>query len=423
MKNLRSKKFRESYGDQMKNLMALYGRPVLSAINRVLERQKNDYLLLLQLQRKSIKKDEKYDPLKVQLSEKDEFSKIMQELAPILNQAIVNAGELASDLMFGIGYTPDSRAIQSYFAGEGGDFAIGLTRYSNEKVLQIVKQGIQSGSDMDTVARNINSFLDEQNPKRALRIARTETAKAVSYGTVAGYEQSGVVEAIEWSATGDDKQCQWCGMFDGMVIGFDEDFVRQGKPILGLQGGEFTNSYEDVRRPPLHPNCRCSLVPVLEGERENVPDWRDEHSNRRAFDVEKFMFGNQEMVNAKVNQSLVSDDEPVKANTAEKYDWHMDVIDIDSIIETGTINADLVAEIKERLENGLGVQPLMVTIDSEERFILLHNVNTLSALKELGAKKVFAISGRLKDEFIRQEPDITINPNDPFANLGSNGNL
>lgn len=84
---------------------------------------------------------------------------------------------------------------------------------------------------------------------RAMTIARTETNFAASQGALEGYKASGVVEGKIWLTADDDlvsEECQANG--DAGVIGLDEDFP----------------SGDDA--PPVHPNCRCAIAPVVESD-------------------------------------------------------------------------------------------------------------------------------------------------------------
>lgn len=76
---------------------------------------------------------------------------------------------------------------------------------------------------------------------RAINIARTETARAQTEGSVAGWKASGVVGGKQWSAAPDC--CDICQELDGEIVGLDEQF--------------------DDGDPPLHPSCRCGLDAVL----------------------------------------------------------------------------------------------------------------------------------------------------------------
>ena len=98
----------------------------------------------------------------------------------------------------------------------------------------------------------------------ALRIARTETARAVTRGSIEAWNQTGVVTAKEWDAS--DDSCPFCAEMDGRTIGTGEPYWDKGQ--------EMTVEFEGrnirlpmglvVDGPPLHPNCRCALKPVVD---------------------------------------------------------------------------------------------------------------------------------------------------------------
>jgi SPP1 gp7 family putative phage head morphogenesis protein len=85
--------------------------------------------------------------------------------------------------------------------------------------------------------------------KRAMMIARTECAFADIQGNVAVYRESGLVDRKEWVTANDDLVSEDCAANGEQgVIGFEDEF----------QSGDLW--------PPAHPNCRCTLSPVLRGE-------------------------------------------------------------------------------------------------------------------------------------------------------------
>lgn len=99
---------------------------------------------------------------------------------------------------------------------------------------------------------------------RTEMIARTEILRSSNLGAQAVYEANrDVITAWEFIATKDERTCPECGPLDGNQYPLGE----------GPQ-------------PPLHPNCRCSVLPVLAdaalsdaiaGKRETYSDW----ANRR----------------------------------------------------------------------------------------------------------------------------------------------
>lgn len=79
--------------------------------------------------------------------------------------------------------------------------------------------------------------------KRATVIARTETARADVEGNLTGYRGIGVAKK-QWLTAPDC--CDLCHEIDGVVVDIDDEFP-------GVVSG-----------PPLHPNCRCDVLPVLD---------------------------------------------------------------------------------------------------------------------------------------------------------------
>lgn len=105
-------------------------------------------------------------------------------------------------------------------------------------VAQAMEEGSSNQDLADTIAQNYG-FSDE----RSMVIARTETAYADVAGNLQAYRESGVVEGKKW-ITGAGC-CDECSELDGVIVPLDEQFDG------GVDGA------------PLHPNCRCDVLPVL----------------------------------------------------------------------------------------------------------------------------------------------------------------
>lgn len=105
-----------------------------------------------------------------------------------------------------------------------------------------VRRALQGGWSNDQVAEALaDSYAFSE--KRALVIARTETARADVEGNLTGYRELGV-EKKQWITAPDC--CDECHEIDGLVVGIDDEFP----------GG--------VSGPPLHPNCRCDVLPITD---------------------------------------------------------------------------------------------------------------------------------------------------------------
>jgi hypothetical protein len=81
------------------------------------------------------------------------------------------------------------------------------------------------------------------DPARALTIAITEQNRAMSLATVQTYKDFGL-EKVEWSGA---NPCDICAPNEGQVVTLGDEF----------ESGD--------TEPPVHPNCRCALLPVIAG--------------------------------------------------------------------------------------------------------------------------------------------------------------
>ena len=99
------------------------------------------------------------------------------------------------------------------------------------------------------------------SPSRARMIARTETSAVLNRGQVAAWEDTGVVELVEWYVSPADV-CPWCESFDGKITTLGGNFASQGETVTA--GGQTLEVFENLPSPPLHPNCRCTLLPVVD---------------------------------------------------------------------------------------------------------------------------------------------------------------
>ncbi len=109
-----------------------------------------------------------------------------------------------------------------------------------EEVLKnIVTFGIEDGQSNDTIAKNIRTKFDFFTNYEAKRIARTETIRASSRWALAAYDEL-------WVKFYELLPADWACMI--------------------CTGKASQNPYrldDASARPPLHPSCRCSTLPVI----------------------------------------------------------------------------------------------------------------------------------------------------------------
>ena len=120
-----------------------------------------------------------------------------------------------------------------------------ITEGTREMIRAQVVEAMQNGDSVQELAGRLKESHAFSNT-RARTIARTETAMADNMGNLIGWEETGLVAGKRWITAEDDKVSAICNTNGDMgVIGLHEHFAHGGMT------------------PPAHPNCRCTVVPVL----------------------------------------------------------------------------------------------------------------------------------------------------------------
>jgi SPP1 gp7 family putative phage head morphogenesis protein len=117
-----------------------------------------------------------------------------------------------------------------------------IGKESAARLGKILLDGFEAGDSIDTIRQAIMTEFDYFDKVRAARISRTEIIMSSSQGTLEGYAESGVVNKAEFYTAMDERTCDDCNSFHQEVFSL-EDAV----PMI-----------------PLHPNCRCTWLPVIE---------------------------------------------------------------------------------------------------------------------------------------------------------------
>lgn len=132
-----------------------------------------------------------------------------------------------------------------------------------KRLRKTLADGIAAGEGAADLRRRIEETFDSISRYGAERIARTESIWAWNEGAVQGYRQSTVVEKMTWISSNDDRSCDFCPTMDGKVIGVNENFFNQGDN-LNVGDSVLRFDYEPIGHPPLHPQCRCAIAPIIE---------------------------------------------------------------------------------------------------------------------------------------------------------------
>jgi hypothetical protein len=143
-------------------------------------------------------------------------------------------------------------------------------------VSESIAQSIEAGESLAGMKRRIQESFSTTTPSgdtmtnyRAMMIARTESGRATGRGEIAGWEATGVVKGRRWLVSPDP--CQFCEAanlkFGTEVTPIDQPYLKVGDTLAGTMGGVMAVDFSDVDSPTeLHPQCRCSQVPVVGGK-------------------------------------------------------------------------------------------------------------------------------------------------------------
>lgn len=163
-----------------------------------------------------------------------------REVANIVNALSVQYGEQRAAAMVGMRVD----ALGSVIPNPRAHWQIteGTRDYLRANVREAIAEGL-SVDDLAGKLRDAYGFSRE----RAEVIARTETIAASNAGALESYRASGVVGGKQWLTAEDDR--------------VSEDCAANGEAGTVAIDAAFPSG---ASAPPDHPNCRCTIVPVVD---------------------------------------------------------------------------------------------------------------------------------------------------------------
>lgn len=227
----------------------------------------------------------------------DEKAKVQQAQAvfgPVLDEALITAGNEANKLL-GINkpYVPKAMKqfdVRSQVDKQVSQFAMGMIQTDRDLMVDILAGGLQKGESIPQIRKQIEDKFSQYTRTQAERITRTEVATAANAGIRDAYQQSGVVIEKQWLTAGDP--CEFCAPMNGAVVSVEGSYFEQGSTWLGDKGGTLSLDYRNVDEPPLHPNCRCTVIAVIKDVGPLIPP--SDFSPKRVETVTYYRGSNQE---------------------------------------------------------------------------------------------------------------------------------
>jgi HK97 family phage portal protein len=145
----------------------------------------------------------------------------------------------------------------------------GLARRVQDVVQQGASEGIGTAEIADRI-RKMDGFTDDGIANRSELIARTELANAHTQGQIEAWDQSGVVKGKRWLLA--PQACPFCEaaakIFNAENLSLRDvpEGLEKGSTLTGTNGETMKLGYRSIDSPPLHPQCRCGIEPILEGD-------------------------------------------------------------------------------------------------------------------------------------------------------------
>jgi len=164
---------------------------------------------------------------------------------------------------FRLDFSTTSPELQSFVDSFSLKLAGAVNKTTTDSIRSELAAGIMSGESMDKLRNRVEQVFSAASRQRAQVIARTETTRAMNYSAKEAYRQSGVVMGKQWYTAMDELTCWECSEINEVIVDIEADFAKEGDVMRGPDGQTATVGYSDIEAPPLHPNCRCVLLPVV----------------------------------------------------------------------------------------------------------------------------------------------------------------
>lgn len=197
--------------------------------------------ILKRMGKKKVKKVEVDDYL---LDEDEEAQIMIQIYEPLVKGVVKERGQRAANLV-GTNFTMTTDAVKDYLKNRPFDFSFEMNKTTNDMLGKTLAEGVDAGEGIPELRKRVEELFDGMEKYRSERIARSEVIRASNFAATEAFDQSGVVDEVQWLATPDDRIDSECADLDGQTIKLGSSFAS------------------GVEYPPLHPNCRCTVVPVI----------------------------------------------------------------------------------------------------------------------------------------------------------------
>ena len=246
-----------------------YERMIMRASRNMFNKQKQDVKDWLQDNASNLNKAfvKRKDWASDMVDWEEYTNEFTAELEKIFAIIIDEIGTEAFNALVEGEFNPYTQTIQNFIKTNSLQVAKEINTETEKQIRATLAQGMRENETIQELTARIMHVFGTASTYRAFMIARTESAMAENYSDVVAWEQTGVVESKQWFTAEDEHVCGLCHGMDGVTITlkqacFDKGDVmmfedKNGKPH------EMMLDFRTIGEPPLHPNCRCVLLPIL----------------------------------------------------------------------------------------------------------------------------------------------------------------
>ena len=148
--------------------------------------------------------------------------------------------------------------LQKYIDDNGEKFVRSVNETTLNQLNKTYEKGMENDLNLTEIKKELTDIYGDTIRNRTENIVRTETQRIANWSTDKAYKESGVVEAKEWFTAEDERTCEDCAELHEKIVSVEDTFYDKGDE---LESGVVID-YDDVGYPPLHPGCRCTLLPI-----------------------------------------------------------------------------------------------------------------------------------------------------------------
>ena len=248
---------------------AKYERMIMRASRNMFNKQKQDVKDWLQDNASNLNKAfvKRKDWASDMVDWEEYTNEFTAELEKIFAIIIDEIGTEAFNALVEGEFNPYTQTIQNFIKTNSLQVAKEINTETEKQIRATLAQGMRENETIQELTARIMHVFGTASTYRAYMIARTESAMAENYSDVVAWEQTGVVESKQWFTAEDEHVCGFCHEMDGVTITLKQSFFNKGDVMMfedkNGKPHEMMLDFRTIGEPPLHPNCRCVLLPIL----------------------------------------------------------------------------------------------------------------------------------------------------------------